>query len=154
MEPNLGNSNLEVLDCIRCKGDACFKFTDEEGRFTMKCMGCGFMTSSEMKGDNAINLIYGKNTPQIYLDLIFKDEDGYFWIPDYINLPKQGMVFVEGKSKEDWEWASIKYVKIKEYEKHRFPEGTEYKTDPSTLKRYGNKGYMDALDGIGGFEKQ
>jgi hypothetical protein len=61
------------------------------------------------------------------------------------------MVFLDGKTKQDWKWASIKSVPITEEEKSKFPEGQTHKMDMKSIKHFEQKDFMDALEDIGFF---
>jgi hypothetical protein len=98
--------------------------------------------------------------PNLYKELMGEDEEGKIWMPSMINLPKQGMVFANGKNASEWKWAAVKAIPVKEEEKSKYPipgkkgEFYEYRMDMETLKEYEEKEYMDALEYIGVFENK
>tara|TARA_R100001443_G_scaffold109780_1_gene121312 strand:+ start:6610 stop:6948 length:339 start_codon:yes stop_codon:yes gene_type:complete len=93
--------------------------------------------------------------PELYKDLKFEDEEGQIWFPSTINLPSQGMVFANGSTVNNWKWAAVKSVEIKEEEKEKYPkpgkkgEYYEHRMDMSTMKQFVEKDYMEALSYIG-----
>jgi len=93
--------------------------------------------------------------PQLYVDAMYLDETGKYWYPTTVNKPEKGMVFLNGTSLEDCEWAAIRVTEVQpeEREKFRVPGTTDkyytYKTDRTTLKSFGKQGFMDALEYIG-----
>jgi hypothetical protein len=93
--------------------------------------------------------------PELYKDVMFKDEDGLMWMPTTINLPQQGMVFYNGTTKENAKWSAVKAVKVAEEEKEKYPikgkpgEFYEYRMDMSTIMNYEKKDFMEALSFIG-----
>lgn len=91
--------------------------------------------------------------PKLYVDLKIIDDSGKVWYPNPINNEEKGVVFVNGKSSEDWGWCAIKNVIVSEDEKEKFkkPDGGyfEFKSDPKTFKNFGKEGYIDALDYVG-----
>jgi hypothetical protein len=93
--------------------------------------------------------------PELYKDLLNKDDDGTIWMPSTINLPQQGMVFANGPSKEDWGWAAVKAVPVTEEEKEKYPIPSqkgkfyEWRMDMTTLKMFTKRDYMEALSYIG-----
>ena len=93
--------------------------------------------------------------PELYKDVMFKDENELIWMPTTINLPQQGMVFYNGTSKENAKWAAVKAVKVEEEEKEKYPikgkpgQFYEYRMDMSTIKGFEMKEFMDALSYIG-----
>ena len=80
-------------------------------------------------------------------------------MPATINLPSQGMVFANGTSAENWNWAAVKSVSVPEDEKEKYPipgkpgEFYEQRMDMETLKEFGEKDFIEALDYIGIFDK-
>ena len=43
------------------------------------------------------------------------------WLPQSINLPSSGMVFINGTSVEDWEWVGVLATKVTDDEKEKYP---------------------------------
>jgi hypothetical protein len=119
------------------------------------CYGCGFQTNSLMKeGEDFLNqqiLVL----PELYKDLFFTDEDGKVWMPTTINVPTQGMVFANGPSTQNWNWAAVKAVPVTEEEKTKYPipgkkdEFYEFRMDMTTLKSFPEKDFMDSLSYLG-----
>jgi hypothetical protein len=93
--------------------------------------------------------------PELYKDLLYKDEEDKFWMPSTVNIPTQGMVFANGASAFKWNWAAVKAVKVSEEEKTKYPipgkEGQyyEWRMDMSTLQEFPEHEYMEALSYIG-----
>ena len=93
--------------------------------------------------------------PELYKDVMFKDENGLTWMPTTINLPQQGMVFYNGTSKENAKWSAVKAVKILEEEKEKYPikgkvgEFYEWRMDMTTIQSFEMKDFMEALSYIG-----
>ena len=149
--------NLSI--CDRCGSDACFVNeipTADGGAIKMHhCMGCGFTTNSLMKEDSEFYKEQISILPELYKDLLEKDEDGIIWMPSTINLPQQGMVFANGPSKEDWGWAAVKAVPVTDEEKEKYPipnqkgKFYEWRMDMTTLKMFVKRDYMEALSYIG-----
>ena len=86
-------------------------------------------------------------------------KEGFIWYPSVMNIPEQGIVFPDGTSKDDWKWASMKAVLVKDEEKEKYPmpgkkgEYYTHRLDNTTTKHFDKLCYMDALDEIGMFEK-
>ena len=126
-----------LTTCPRCKGNACHEASNEQ--FTVwSCFGCGFTANITTIEENLEN-IEGV-MPQLYIDLKFKDENGYYWYPSTVILEDNSMVFADGKTTEDWKWAGV--------------QAKDGKADMSTVKHFDEKDFMEALDYIGFFEKQ
>ena len=144
-----------LINCSRCGSDACYVEEVNQDIKTYFCYGCGFQTNSLMKEgetfyEEQINIL-----PELYKDLISKDEDGIMWMPSTINLPQQGMIFANGPSKTDWGWAAVKAVPVKEEEKEKYPipskkgEYYEWRMDMSTLQMFPERDFIEALSYIG-----
>jgi hypothetical protein len=93
--------------------------------------------------------------PELYKDLYYTDDEGKVWMPSSVNLPKQGMIFANGPSKEQWSWAAVKAVPVTEEEKTKYPlpgkkdEYYEWRMDMSTLQNFHERDFMEALSYIG-----
>ena len=82
--------------------------------------------------------------PELYKDILHKDEDGIIWMPSTTNIPDKGLVFVTGTSAEDWQWAGVKIAIVDD----------KPKMDMKTMQKFSERDYMEALDYIGVFEKK
>ena len=107
--------NDALIQCKRCKGDACYtqKVTPELS--TYWCYSCGFISNDLMyEGQEYFNQ-QTSTLPDLYLDLLYKDEDNRYWMPSTVNIPDQGMVFAQGTSPLEWRWTAVKAVKRTDY---------------------------------------
>ena len=129
--------NEQLTICPRCGGNACHEASNE--KFTVwSCFGCGFTANTTTVEENLENI---ENViPQLYKDLKFKDDKGYYWYPSTVILDDKAMVFADGRSKEEWQWAGV--------------QSKDGKADMTTVKYFEEKEFMEALDYIGFFEKQ
>jgi hypothetical protein len=143
-----------LIICKHCGSDACYVEEVNQELSTYFCYGCGFQTNSLMKDDSEFYKEQISILPELYKDLLEKDEDGIIWMPSTINLPQQGMVFANGPSKEDWGWAAVKAVPVTEEEKEKYPIPSqkgkfyEWRMDMTTLKMFTKRDYMEALSYI------
>jgi len=144
-----------LINCTRCGSDACYVDEVNQDIKTYFCYGCGFQTNSLMKEGEEFYEQQIAILPELYKDLFYKDEDGKFWMPSTVNIPSQGMVFANGASAFNWNWAAVKAVKVSEEEKTKYPipgkEGKfyEWRMDMSTLQEFPEREYMEALSYIG-----
>jgi hypothetical protein len=149
--------NLTI--CARCGSDACYVQEVNHEIKNYQCMGCGFVTNSLMKKDSQFLEEQMELLPNLYKELLGEDDNGLIWMPATINLPSQGMVFANGTSAENWNWAAVKSVSVIEDEKEKYPipgkpgEFYEQRMDMETLKGFGEKDFIEALDYIGIFDK-
>ena len=149
--------NLTI--CARCGSDACYVQEVNHEIKNYQCMGCGFVTNSLMKKDSQFLEEQMELLPNLYKELLGEDDNSLIWMPATINLPSQGMVFANGTSAENWNWAAVKSVSVPEDEKEKYPipgkpgEFYEQRMDMETLKEFGEKDFIEALDYIGIFDK-
>ena len=150
--------NLTI--CPRCGSDACYEQELGADYKVSQCYGCGFTTNTLMTPDSKFLEEQLEVLPELYKDLIFVDDKNYHWMPSAINNPEQGMVYADGKNKNDWQWAAVKAMKISEEDKYKYPipnkkeEYYKYKMDMSTLKQFKERDFMEALDYIGAFNPE
>ena len=123
--------------CPRCEGNACHEVSNNK-LTVWSCFGCGF-TANTTTTDVNIETIEAV-MPQLYIDLKFKDQKGYYWYPSTVILEDKSMVFAEGTSIDDWKWSAV--------------QSKDSKADMTTKKEYEINDFMEALDYIGFFEKQ
>ena len=151
--------NLTVCPCER-KSDACYVQEVNQDIKNYMCYGCGFQTNSLMKQGEAFFEEQMETLPNLYKELMGEDDEGKVWMPTMVNLPKQGMVFANGKNASEWKWSAVKAVPVSEEEKTKYPipdkkgQYYEYRMDMDTLKNFEKNDYMEALDYIGVFENQ
>jgi hypothetical protein len=92
--------------------------------------------------------------PELYKDLFHTDDKGKIWMPSSVNLPQQGMIFANGSSKTQWNWAAVKAIPVIEEEKTKYPipgkqgQYYEWRMDMTTLKEFPERDYMEALSYI------
>ena len=140
--------------CPRCGSDACYEQELGGGYKVHQCYGCGFTTNSQMVSESKFLEEQLEILPELYKDLIFVDKKGYHWMPSAVNTPEQGMIFADGKVSSDWKWSAVKAMLIPEDQKKNFPipnkkdEFYEYKMDMSTLKKFPERDFMEALEYI------
>ena len=134
--------------------NACYEQVFElEGKEvkTWLCFGSGFTTSTLMtKGSQAVNNAL-ETSPELYKDLMFEDDKGRVWLPATITLPAKGMVFIDGTSKDDWQWAAVKAIPLQEGDTKVSNEQT-HKMDMKNIKHYKRNDFMDAVEHIGMFQ--
>lgn len=126
-----------LIICPKCGGNACHEASNNK-LTVWSCFGCGF-TANTTTTDINIETIEAV-MPQLYIDLKFKDQKGYYWYPSTVILEDKSMVFAEGISIDDWKWSAV--------------QSKNNKADMTTKKEYEINEFMEALDYIGFFEKQ
>ena len=145
-----------MIICPRSGGDACMVTESAPGIKTYFSFSCGFQTNSLMKEGEDFYNEQISILPELYKELIWKDpETELMWIPSMTNEPTKGMVFANGTSAQQWEWAAVKAVPVTEEEKTKYPipgkkgKYYEFRMDMSTLTSFPERDFMDALSFIG-----
>jgi hypothetical protein len=145
--------NLTI--CKRCGSDACYTQEVTPEITNQFCYGCGFQTNTLMKEGEEFFEQQKELLPELYKDIIYKDENDQMWMPSMINVPDKGMVFANGTDSTNWKWAAVKAVVVTEEEKHKYPikgkkdQYYEFRMDMSTMTPFEEKEFMDALSYIG-----
>lgn len=144
-----------LITCDRCKGDACYVQEVNPEIKTYFCYGCGFSTNSLMKEGEQFFIEQQETLPELYKALFYTDDEGKIWMPSAINLPKQGMVFANGNTADNWKWSAVKAVPVSEEEKTKYPipgkkdQYYDFRMDMSTITHFDEKDFMEALSYIG-----
>jgi hypothetical protein len=144
--------NLTI--CKRCGSDACYTQEVTPDITNQFCYGCGFQTNTLMKEGEEFFEQQKELLPELYKDIIYKDEEGQMWMPSMINVPDKGMVFANGTDPSNWKWAAVKAVVVTEEEKHKYPikgkkdQYYEFRMDMATMMPFEEKEFMDALSYI------
>lgn len=141
----------KLVDCKRCKGNACYEQDINNQITTWMCFGCGFTTSTLLTEGSQQVKDAQETSPELYKDLMFTDEDKRVWIPATIMLPEKGMVFADGSNSRDWQWSAAKAVELKEGDKKIDPDQT-HRMDMQNVRKFGQKDFMDALELIGFYD--
>ena len=133
-----------LVICPKCGSDGCYKTSLNESKFSYFDFGCGFQTNDLMiEGDFDI-VAYEENLPELYKDLKYIDKEKRVWYPISINIEGQGTVFINGTSKDNWQWAAIKAIALTEEEKKEAKyKGKEFKSDAKSLKSF-EKDFIEA----------
>ena len=145
--------NLTI--CAKCGSDACYVDEVNQDIKTYFCYGCGFQTNSLMKEGDVFFERQLEVLPELYKDLLNKDDDGHIWMPTTVNVPEKGMIFANGSSKNQWNWAAVKAVPVTKEEVEKYPipgkkgEYYSWRRDMTTLKEFNERDFIEALSYIG-----
>ncbi len=143
-----------LIECKKCGGNACYEQKVNDSHTTSLCMGCGFSTSTFLtEGSDQVKGALD-TSPELYKDLMFKDKEGFVWLPSTITLPEKGMVFIDGTSTKNWKWAAAQAIKINEEDRKlkNYPEDQTWRMDMKNVKLFEQNAFMDALEVIGFYE--
>ncbi len=146
----------ELIKCLKCGSDACYKQEVNENITNYMCYGCGFISNSLMKEGEEYWEQQLQSLPELYKDLIYEDKNHQYWIPNTVNQPELGMVFVNGANMNSWSWAAVKAIEVTDKEKLKYPipgksgEYYKHRMDMENMKPFNKeRGYIDALSYIG-----
>ena len=70
-----------LIICKHCGSDACYVVENGPDIKTYSCFGCGFTTNSFMKEGEEFYKQQLEVLPELYKDVIFKDDEGLMWMP-------------------------------------------------------------------------
>ena len=131
----------KLVECKRCGGNACYEQHFPDGTITWLDLGCGFTTSTLMTVNSSTVNTALEASPELYKDLAYIDEDKRVWLPATITVPEVGMVFIDGKSLDNWKWKATKAIYKDE----------QWKMDMKSAKEYNQNDFMEAMDFLGLF---
>lgn len=126
--------------CPHCGSQLCYsqKVGDTEAK---TCLACGFTTSNLMKDGSDTEKAVSAKYPSLYRNLRFIDPEGYVWYPAVITVPGQGMVYIDGSTNADWQWASTPMRRLSRRERrHGALKGQEWVAVPEQTQRHGQDG--------------
>jgi hypothetical protein len=136
--------------CDRCGSDACYIQEVTPEITNHFCYGCGFQSNTLMTEGSEFMNQQAETLPELYKDLLFKDETGKIWMPSGVADAEKGMIFAYGTTASDWRWAAVKAIKRTKEDKKKNPNlKTEYKMDMANQVYFTEKDFMEALDYIG-----
>lgn len=137
----------EIIQCPKSGGDLCYRIEVSKEITNFYSLSCGYWSNTLMKPDSDFYKEQFELLPEIYKDLAWTDEEtGLVWLPNSVNI-ETGMVFAEGTSKESWKWAAVKATELNKEDQEKYKAKT--KPDMTTIKRFNERDYMDALSYIG-----
>ena len=146
----------KIITCPRTGGDLCYVIEVTPEIKNYSSLSCGFWTNSLMTEGSDFYNEQMEVLPELYKDLAWKDpETELVWLPQTINEPRQGMVFANGTSADNWKWAAVKAVPVTEEEKEKYPipkqpgKFYEFRMDMETLSYFEERDFIEALSYIG-----
>jgi hypothetical protein len=148
----------KIVICKKCGSKLCYE--NQIGMLTSwMCTGCGFQTNNYMQNNSDEHLTAKDSLPELYKDLQFVDHENKVWFPVTLNFPQKGMVYIQGKSKDDWKWAGVLATEITEEERPAFKKKDSdsyytHKMDMKTLKLFEQGEFIQACVYIGMFNEE
>jgi hypothetical protein len=143
----------KLVTCAHCGSEMCYSVQINETAWAYNCTGCGFTANDIIKEGEYDIEKFEESMPELYKDLKYVDELKRIWYPMVIQN-EEGIVFIDGNSKENWGWGAIKNRPLTEEEKQFYiKENKEiplHKSDSETLKHFGKGGFLEAVNYING----
>lgn len=138
------------MTCPRCGSKLCYHQKMEDGQEAMTCMACGYTTSTLMQDGSDTEKAVAAKYPTLYKILRFVDPTGLVWYPAVITVPGVGMVYIDGTTAADWQWASTPIRKLSRRERRSGKYGKEeYIAMPDQTWHHGQEGgFIKACDRI------
>ena len=115
------------------------------------CMESGFTSHENLIKDSEFQKKYESKLTELMISCKVTAEDNIVWYPTFMQLPG-GMLYIEGKSKDEWYWKVAKVVPLNEEERKQYPiigKPNEFHTsrlDVDNAKQYNNGDFELALD--------
>lgn len=141
----------KLITCDHCGSELCYASTINETAWSYNCTGCGFYSSDLLIDGEYDYEAFEETMPELYKDLKYVDENKKVWYPNVV-VTEEGVVFIDGNSKENWGWAAIKNVPLTDSDKEFYikenKEIPPYKSDSKSLKHFGKFGFLEAINYI------
>ena len=115
------------------------------------CMESGFTSHENLIKGSEFEKKYESKLTELMISCKIIDTDNKVWYPTFMQLPG-GMLYIEGTSKDEWNWKVAKVVALSEEERKQYPiigKPNEYHTsrlDVENAKQYNNGDFELALD--------
>lgn len=139
--------------CPHCNCNLCYT-QNINGEETWMCLGCGYTSTTLMKEGTDTEKQVSSKQPKLYQDLKFVDKDRYVWYPAVMTVPDKGMVYVDGASAKEWQWAATPMRKLTEKEQRmKKYKNSRYVADTERTKFFGEGGFVQAAEAIGMFDE-
>ena len=139
----------KLVKCSHCGSEMCYAVQINETSWAYSCTGCGFNASDFIKEGEYDVEEYESTMPELYKDIKHVDEEGKVWYPIVIQY-EDGVVFIDGNSKENWGWGAIKNRPLTEDEKQVYIKENKtvppYKSDSTSLQHFGKRGFLQAVN--------
>jgi len=143
----------KLVMCDHCDSEMCYTVEIQPNMWAYNCAGCGFTANDFITEDEYDVEKFEETMPELYKDLKYVDNKSRVWYPMVIQN-EEGIVFIDGKDKDNWGWGSIKNRPLTEEEKQLYikedKEVPPFKSDSTTLKHFGMSGFLNAVNYING----
>lgn len=124
---------------------------EQDNTVSFLCMESGYTSFDKLILDSEFQKTYESKLTELMISCRFVAEDKKVWYPSFMQLPG-GMLYIEGASKDEWNWKVAKVISLNEEERKQYPiigKPNEYHTsrlDVENAKQYNNGDFKVALD--------
>jgi hypothetical protein len=143
----------KLVKCSHCESEMCYATQINETSWAYNCPSCGFTANDFIKDGEYDVEKFEEMMPELYKDLKSIDNEGKVWYPIVVEN-EEGIVFIDGATKDNWTWSAIKNRSLTEEEKKIYVEqGKEipkHKSDTTTKRNFGRVGFLEAISYING----
>ena len=141
----------KLVKCSHCESKMCYATPINETAWAYNCPSCGFTANDFIKDGEYDVEKFEETMPELYKDLKSIDSEDRVWYPLVIEN-EEGIVFIDGATKDNWTWSAIKNRSLIEEEKKIYVEQgkeiPEYKSDTTTKRNFGRVGFLEAISYI------
>ena len=146
----------EIIQCPKTGGDLCYKIEVTPEVTNFFSLSCGFWTNTLMKHGEPFYEEQLEGLPEIYKDIMWVDEaTNLVWLPIMMQEKEKGMLFAEGKDKDNWKWAAVPSYKIPHSERKHHPvpgspnKFMDWTTNMEKKQTYEEGDFIEAMEYLG-----
>jgi len=143
----------KLVKCSHCGSEMCYTTPINETSWAFNCPSCGFTANDFIKDGEYDIEKFEEHMPELYKDLKSVDTEGRVWYPIVVQND-EGIVFIDGATKDNWTWSAIKNRALTEDEAKVYidqkKEVPNHKSDTSTKRNFGKIGFLEAVSYING----
>lgn len=133
----------KLVICRHCSSNACYEY-EAENATIWECMSCGFSTTAlHTEGSEPVKYIQ-ETAPELYKDLLFKDDQGLIWYPRTLMSEEKGMLYLDGTTATNAQWTVVRSIPITRDEQLQTGTALNFKMDKSSKKEF-NRDFMNAF---------
>lgn len=141
----------QLVICEHCGSKLCYEQHLGGYVVTWMCLKCGYTTSTVFTEGHEVYKKTIETLPELYKKLAYTGITKRVWMPATVVVPEVGMVFIDGDSVENWEWAGVRATPLttEEMSSGKFPKDQQFKMDMKGVQKFGKEGFLEAFEYAG-----